>query len=112
MKKLSSVEEFINFCQRIKSDREARSEKPTLVISADTGAQASGINDIIRIAKRYILDNSLQQKISLRITGCHGFCEMNPYLIVEPGGHFYPKLKWMTCPKLSSPRLTVKLSRS
>ncbi|MDD3733170.1 MAG: (2Fe-2S) ferredoxin domain-containing protein, partial [candidate division Zixibacteria bacterium] len=91
MKKLSSVEEFINFCQRIKSDREAQSDKPTLVISADTGAQASGINDIIRIAKKYILDNSLQHRVSLRITGCHGFCEMNPYLVVMPGGHFYPR---------------------
>ncbi|MDD5426561.1 MAG: FAD-dependent oxidoreductase [candidate division Zixibacteria bacterium] len=100
MKKLSSVEEFINFCQRIKSDREAQSDKPTLVISADTGAQASGINDIIRIAKKYILDNSLQHRVSLRITGCHGFCEMNPYLVVMPGGHFYPRLKMADVPRI------------
>ena len=100
MKKLSSVEELKKFCQRIKSDREAQNEKPMLVISADTGAQASGVNDIVRIAKRYILDNSLQQKIGLRITGCHGFCEMNPYLVVQPGGHLYPKLKMENIPRI------------
>jgi len=100
VRKLSTVEEFRDFRQRIVSEREAQQDKPTIVISADTGGQASGINDIIRLIKRYILERSLQERVALRITGCHGFCEMNPYVLVEPGGHFYPKLKTKDVPRV------------
>ncbi len=100
MRKFSTVEEFRDFRRRIVSEREAQQDKPTIVISADTGGQASGINDIIRLIKRYILERNLQERIALRITGCHGFCEMNPYVLVEPGGHFYPKLKPEDVPRV------------
>jgi len=100
MRKLSTVKEFRDFRHLIVSERKAQQDKPTLVISADTGGQASGVNDIIRLVKRYIVERSLQQRIALRITGCHGFCEMNPYILVEPGGHFYPKLKTEDVPRV------------
>ena len=100
MRKLSSIEEFSDFRQRIISEKRFQQDKPTIVISADTGAQASGVNDIIRLTKRYILERNLSDKISIRITGCHGFCEMNPYILVEPYGYFYPKLKMEDVPKV------------
>ena len=100
MRKLSTVQEFHNFRQRIMSESKAQEGKPTLVISADTGGQASGVNDIIRLVKRYIVERNLQHRIALRITGCQGFCEMNPYLLVEPGGHFYPKLQAEHVPRV------------
>ena len=93
MRKLSSVEEFSDLCQRIFSEKKFQLDKPVIVISADTGAQASGANDIIRMVKKIIMEQDLRDKLSVRITGAHGFCEMNPYILVEPFGHFYPKLK-------------------
>jgi NADH-quinone oxidoreductase subunit F len=66
--------------------------RPTIVIPAGTCGQASGANDLIRIAKREILERGLTSRISLRITGCHGFCEMEPSVLIEPRGTFYPKL--------------------
>jgi len=73
---------------------------PTIVVSADTGAQASGVNDLIRLFKKHMLDRFLQEKLRLRITGCHGFCEMNPYVTVEPYGHFYPRLRPADVPRI------------
>jgi len=100
MKRINSIHDFGDFRRRIISDKDVLEVKPTLVISADTGAQASGVNDIIRIVKRYILERSLRERISLKITGCHGYCEMNPYILVEPYGHFYPRLKMEDVPKI------------
>jgi NADH-quinone oxidoreductase subunit F len=100
MRKLATVQELRDFRRRVISERAAQQDKPTVVISADTGGQASGINDIIRLLKRYIVEKSFQQRIALRITGCHGFCEMNPYVLIEPGGHFYPKLKTKDVPRV------------
>jgi len=100
MIKLTTVEELVDFRNRIQNEKNFEYKKPTLVVSADTGGQASGINDIIRVIKRYILERSLQEKVALRITGCHGFCEMNPYLIVEPGLNLYPRLKMENVPRI------------
>ncbi len=98
MNRLSTVTEFIEFCRRIQDDKKLQYDKTTLVVCAGTGGQASGSNDVLRVIKRYILDRGLQTKIGLRVTGCQGFCEMDPFILVEPGRHLYPKLKMEDVP--------------
>jgi len=98
MHRLTSVEEFLDFRQQITEDLEL--DKPCLVVCAGTGGQAAGANDTIRVIKRYILEKNLQEKISLRITGCQGFCELDPFIIVEPGKQLYPKLKMEDVPRV------------
>ncbi|KPK83467.1 MAG: hypothetical protein AMS27_12775 [Bacteroides sp. SM23_62_1] len=66
---------------------------PCLIISAGTCGQASGANDIMRLSKRYILEKELHDHINLRITGCLGFCEIEPCIVVEPFNFVYPKVK-------------------
>jgi NADH-quinone oxidoreductase subunit F len=100
MKKLTTIDEFIGFRHRILEEKDFQYDKLTLVVCAGTGGQASGSNDVIRIIKRYILDHGLQEKIGLRITGCQGFCEMDPFIVVEPGKHLYPKLKMDDVPRV------------
>ncbi|TKJ36938.1 hydrogenase [candidate division LCP-89 bacterium B3_LCP] len=100
MNRISSVEDFKNFRQRILEEKRIEDTRPCLVICAGTGGQASGSNDILRIMKRYILERSLQEKISIRITGCQGFCEMDPFILVEPGHNLYPKLKMEDVPRV------------
>lgn len=100
MSKFSSIDEFVLFSERVRSETEIKNGKPTLVICAGTGGQASGSNDLMRAIKRYILSRSLQVKIDIRITGCQGFCEMDPFILVEPGNHLYPKLKMEDVPRV------------
>ena len=82
MEKVKSVDEFSSLYDRLTADR--NSSLPTLVIPAGTCGQASGANDLIRITKRELLNKKLTEKIRLRITGCHGFCEMEPSILIEP----------------------------
>ncbi len=91
MERLKSIYDFFSLRDRLKMDRDPN--VPTLVIPAGTCGQASGANDLIRIAKRELLDKKLTEKIHLRITGCHGFCQMEPSVLVEPQGTFYPRVK-------------------
>lgn len=93
MRKFLSLQEFADFRRRVMDDKRESIAKPTLVVSAGTCGEASGANDIIRIAKRYILEMGYQEKVSLRITGCQGFCEMEPFILVQPGHHLYPRIK-------------------
>jgi NADH-quinone oxidoreductase subunit F len=65
---------------------------PCIVIPTGTCGQASGAGDLIRVAKREILTKGLARKVRLRITGCHGFCQMEPSVLVEPRRIFYPRV--------------------
>jgi len=65
---------------------------PCIVIPTGTCGQASGANDLIRVAKREILAKGLTKKVRLRISGCHGFCQMEPSVLVEPRRVFYPRV--------------------
>ena len=109
MKPIISLEEFRHFRQRILKETELEEEKPCLVICAGTGGQASGSNNVLRIVKRQILERKLQDQISLRITGCQGFCQMDPFIVVEPGRNLYPKLKMEDIPRIIDAALKGKV---
>jgi NADH-quinone oxidoreductase subunit F len=83
-------------------------DKPRIVICAGTACQASGSNDIIRVSKRYIIEKRLVGKMSLRITGCHGFCEMGPFILIEPQQAFYAQVKIDDVPRIIEALLSDK----
>jgi NADH-quinone oxidoreductase subunit F len=89
-KALKSIDDFLALSARL-IDYD-NPEIPTIVIPAGTCGQASGANDLIRVAKRELLQKRLTDKVRLRITGCHGFCAMEPSVMVEPRRTFYPKI--------------------
>jgi len=98
MKKVSTLDEFKSLRKLILVEPER--DKPCLVICAGTGGQASGANDIIRIVKRQIIEKNLQERLSLRLTGCQGFCEMDPFILVEPDLNLYPRLSMEDVPRV------------
>ncbi len=100
MRRLTSLDELVGFRTRVASAKLIKAETPTLVVSGGTCGQASGANDIMRIVKRCILERDLGDRISLRITGCHGFCQVEPFILVEPGQHLYPNLKMEDVPRV------------
>ena len=91
MENLRSIEDFKRLQAILMAD--ADQAIPTIIINAGTCGQASGANEIIRTAKSKILGKRLVDKVDLRITGCHGFCQMEPSVLIEPGRTFYAKVK-------------------
>ncbi len=90
MERLKSIDEFQFLHDRLIAERDP--DSPTIIIPAGTCGQASGANDLIRITKRELLNKKYADKIKIRITGCHGVCEMEPSVLIEPSGIFYPKV--------------------
>jgi NADH-quinone oxidoreductase subunit F len=97
MPRLSSINELRKLQVAIADSTEEN--KPCIIIPTGTCGLASGAGDLIRVAKREILAKGLTKKVRLRITGCHGFCQMEPSVIVEPRRVFYPRvdLEKMVC---------------
>ena len=107
MHRFTSVDEFVSFRKNILDEPEP--QIPCLVVCAGTGGQASGSNDIIRILKRYILEHDLHERIRLRITGCLGFCEQDPFILAEPSLHLYPRLKMDDIPRIIEAEIEGKV---
>jgi NADH-quinone oxidoreductase subunit F len=96
MGKLKSIKDFVELQNRLLADKKLNEELsiPTIVIPAGTCGQASGANDLIRVTKREILERDIAGRVNLRITGCNGYCEKEPLVLVEPYGYFYPEVSF------------------
>ncbi len=90
MARLSTIDELEGLRQTIRDSEERLG--PRITVCAGTACQASGANDVQRIIKRHLIEHDLVDRVALRITGCHGFCEMGPFVVAEPRAAFYPKI--------------------
>lgn len=96
MERLQSIDEYNALQDRVAANIDPSG--PTVVITAGTCGQASGANGLIRVAKRELIHHG--PMVGLRITGCHGFCEMEPSILIKPSGVFYPKVDRKDVPRI------------
>ena len=91
MVKLKSIKEFKTFQNKKKALNEGKAA--IVIISSVTCGQASGSLNVITALKKELKKHKLENKLRLRITGCHGFCEQEPLMVIEPKSIFYCHLK-------------------
>lgn len=65
-----------------------KKKKKFVSISSGTCGQARGSQKIIDA-----FEKEAKGKIDIKVTGCHGFCEAEPNIIIYPEGIFYQHLK-------------------
>jgi len=69
------------------------SKKPCITVCSGTGCHAYNCKAVAEAIKDEIKNQGLNGKADLRTTGCHGFCEKGPIVVVHPQGIFYQQLK-------------------
>jgi len=67
--------------------------RPVLTVSSGTCGQARGSLKVIESLRRAIKAQGLEDRVRLRVSGCHGFCEAEPNIIITPHDIFYQKVK-------------------
>jgi len=76
------------------SVREAHDPTRTSVsICAGTGCRACGALEIAEAFHRVLEEEGLDGKVPVRTTGCHGFCERGPLVVIYPDRVFYPSVQ-------------------
>jgi NADH-quinone oxidoreductase subunit F len=71
-----------------------------LLVCAGTGCVAAGSYEIKKALEKEILKRKLHNEVKVITTGCNGFCERGPIVVVQPDGIFYQKLKPKDIPHL------------
>ncbi len=64
----------------------------TVAVCCGTGCLACGSADVLEAFRREIASRDAARTVRLIATGCHGFCERGPLVVVRPAGVFYQRV--------------------
>ncbi len=91
MEKINIPEDLYTFSQRMKSKLEQY--QTIITVCSGTGCQASGSLTVLIALNEVLKKNNLLAVVKVRASGCHGFCEQGPLMVIEPGNIFYCHIK-------------------
>ena len=92
IKKFKNAEELWKAIEQQEASRQQEKKKRVIVVSSGTCGQARGSLKVIEALKKALREEGLKDQVAIRITGCHGFCEAEPNIIIYPDRIFYQKL--------------------
>ncbi|MBM4020301.1 MAG: NADH-quinone oxidoreductase subunit F, partial [Planctomycetes bacterium] len=98
MPRLASIDDLAALRRRLRDDFDPG--KPRITVCGGTACRASGSNHIIQVAQGCLIQKGLLDRISLRVTGCHGFCEMGPFVLTAPQKAFYAQVRQEDVPRI------------
>ena len=91
MKRFENQKELDKFRDNIIKAR--GNSRSTIVISSGTCGQARGSTKVIKAFEEEIEKLNLKDRVNLKVTGCHGFCEIEPVVLIKPEATIYQKVK-------------------
>jgi len=97
-KKLKSPDELKSLQEKIREGRDP--QKPCITICAGTGCLAYGTQNLVDRFKAEVEQQNVQEKVDIRTTGCHGFCEKGPLVVIHPQKILYQQVKVGDAPEI------------
>jgi len=70
-----------------------KKQKTCITVCGGTGCHAYGCLKVAQAFEDEIRNQRLQDSVDVRTTGCHGFCERGPIVVIQPEGVFYQRIK-------------------
>ena len=80
--------------EKLRNSLQAISQKSQKLISlcAGSGCGAYGTAKVHTVLQEELAKHNLQDTVQVKLTGCHGFCEKGPIMVIHPEGIFYPQV--------------------
>jgi NADH-quinone oxidoreductase subunit F len=80
--------------ERIRNTLKAARDQSRKLVSlcAGSGCGAYGTAKVAAALEEAIARHGLAEKVQVKLTGCHGFCEKGPIMVIHPEGIFYPQV--------------------
>ena len=91
MPRLQSPEALESIRKELASKRD--SQRPCISVCAGTGCIAAGAGEVIAAFKAEIEKQGLQADVDTKGTGCPGFCERGPVVVIYPEEICYLQVK-------------------
>jgi len=88
--RLATTDDLAGFRRQLQADRE--SKRIGISVCAGTGCRAQGSMELFEEFRRELDERGLTD-VEVRATGCHGFCERGPLVVIFPQKIFYHGVK-------------------
>ena len=103
MARLSSPEELEQYRKQVLAGRDPNA--PRISVCAGTGCLASGASEVVAAVKAEVEQQGLAAEVDCRGTGCHGFCEKGPIIVIDPEQICYLEVKPEDVPQIAAQTL-------
>jgi NADH:ubiquinone oxidoreductase subunit F (NADH-binding)/(2Fe-2S) ferredoxin/Pyruvate/2-oxoacid:ferredoxin oxidoreductase delta subunit len=90
VRRLRSTDEFLKLAETLAAGRKPSAKSVT--VCCGTGCTASGARDVFARFEAELKARRIDAGVEAKATGCHGFCERGPLVIVTPGRIFYQRV--------------------
>jgi NADH-quinone oxidoreductase subunit F len=82
--------------------------KTAIAVCVSTGCEALGVKEVLEAFEEEIKKQGLEGKVDIKETGCLGFCERGPRVVIYPEELYYFKVKSTDVPEIVSKTLIKK----
>lgn len=106
MPRVSSAAELEELRKDILSRRDP--DKPCITLCSGTACHASGSTEVAASIEEEIKKQGLTDKVDFRRTGCHGFCEKGPIIVIHPEKICYMQIEPKDVPEIISQTIKEK----
>ena len=76
--------------------------RPCITVCGGTGCCASGSESVSTAFREEVKRQGLEDKVDVKVTGCHGFCERGPLVVLYPDAIFYQQITPDDVPEIVS----------
>jgi NADH-quinone oxidoreductase subunit F len=90
---MKGIDEFEALFLKIKKEKEQKSGKPQIFVSSGTCGEAKGSSRVVNALNDVIIKKGLEKDVKIKVTGCHGFCQVEPIVLIFPQKYFYQNVK-------------------
>ena len=97
---LKSASDLEKFRKNILSKRDPK--KKIISVCVSTGCEALGVQQVLEAFNEEIAKQGLEGKVELKETGCLGFCEKGPRIVIYPEEIYYFQVKPTDVPEIVS----------
>jgi NADH:ubiquinone oxidoreductase subunit F (NADH-binding)/(2Fe-2S) ferredoxin len=87
MPRINAITELMALQGRLRTER--ANGGTVLTVCGGTGCQANKSGAMIDALRAELKRQGLSDSVTLRITGCQGFCEQGPIMVIDPSNIFY-----------------------
>jgi NADP-reducing hydrogenase subunit HndC len=100
MPRINSASELEKFRKDVLSERDP--DNPTIAICAGMGCHSLDNGRVINAFEEEISTQDLKIKVDIRATGCHGYCEKGPLVVIYPEEICYVEVTPKDVPEIIS----------
>ena len=81
-------------------NRHTQGKQRVISLCAGSGCAAYGTGKVYQRLKQELATQGMQDEVEVKLSGCHGFCEKGPIMVLHPEGIFYPQVKEENIPEI------------